>query len=256
VGTGTKVAIGCGIAVLVVGVVAIVGLGAGAYWVKGKAQQIAGDVTAKAQEIGKYEKEANRNPFNAPSDGVIDESRLVKFLDVRKAIYAVYEEHKSEIEELQHRPKDQKQPSLGDVVEFGGKFARLTTDIRLAQAKALAQAGMSEREYRYIQQAVYQTAWASQIQKETGAQPAQLMEQALKEAGSATQEAMQKAQQAGVPLPATPSAEDQKQSDEMMKQLAGKTGGLAVPQANMDLFRKYEADITKYAMTSLGFLGL
>src|SRR5207302_6416510 len=136
---------GCGIAVLLAGVVAIVGLGAGAYWVKGKAQQYAGDITAKAQEIGKYEQEANRNPFSAPPDGVIDEPRLLKFLDVRKAIYAVYEQHKPEIEEMERRPQDKKQPSLGDVVEFGGKFARLTSDIRLAQAKALAQAGMSER---------------------------------------------------------------------------------------------------------------
>ncbi|HXB55867.1 MAG TPA: hypothetical protein VN461_13850 [Vicinamibacteria bacterium] len=255
-GTGTKIAIGCGIAVLVGGAVVIVGLGAGAYWVKGKAQQFAGDITAKAQEIAKYEKEANRNTFSPPPDGVIAEPRLLKFLDVRKAIYAVYEQHKAEIDELQHRPKDSKQPGLGDVMELGGKLARLTSDIRLAQAKALAGTGMSDREYRYLQQAVYQTAWASQIQKETGQQPAQLMEQALKQAGDATQEAMQRAQQAGVSLPAAPSAEDQKQAGDVMKQLAGNAGGLAVPQANMDLFRKYEADIKQYAMSGLAFLGL
>jgi hypothetical protein len=33
-------------------------------------------------------------------------------------------------------------------------------------------------------------------------------------------------------------------------------GSLAVPRANVELFRKHEADIKKYAMTGLAMIGL
>ena len=38
--TGAKIAIGCGIAVVVVGIAAVVTIGMGAYWIKGKVEQI------------------------------------------------------------------------------------------------------------------------------------------------------------------------------------------------------------------------
>jgi hypothetical protein len=257
VGTGAKIAIGCGIVVLAGGVIAIVGLGAGAYWIKGKAEKFAGDIKGKSDEINKYQREANRNPFSTPADGVIDEARFQKFMDVRKGIYAVYEEHKPELDELSQRGKDKKPASLGDVMEVGGKIAHLTSDLRLAQVKGLAQAGMSESEYRFIQGAVYQSLWASQVQKESGLQPADLVEQAMKQASAATQDAMQKAQQAGASLPPGSSAEDiNKKTEETMKQVTAQTTGMRVPQANIDLFRKHEEDIKKYTMGGLGLLGL
>lgn len=262
-GTGTKIAIGCGIVVLLAGVVAIVGLGAGAYWLKGKAQQAqqyAGDLAAKAEQINKYETEANRNPFTPPSDGVIPEPRLVKFLGVRKLVSTVYEQHKPEFESFQQRTKDKKDLNLSETLEAGGKIASLVSDIRMVQVKALAEAGMSESEYRFIQQAVYHTAWASEFQKETGMQPGEMMAQSTKAGGMSTGEALRRAQeaarQAGMTLPAQPSEEDLQKTDEAMKQMADQAGSLNVPQANIDLFRKYEADIKKYAMSGLAFLGL
>ena len=39
--TGAKVAIGCGIAVVLAGIVAMVAIGGAAWWLKGKAEQIA-----------------------------------------------------------------------------------------------------------------------------------------------------------------------------------------------------------------------
>ncbi|HKC13255.1 MAG TPA: hypothetical protein VKI41_14590 [Vicinamibacteria bacterium] len=256
-GTGSKIAIGCGIAVLLGGVVVIVGLGAGAYWVKGKAQQYAGDIKAKTDEINKYEKEANRNPFTAPADGVIQEDKLQKFLGVRKDVHAVYQQHKPEFDSLSERTKHKKDMSLSETVEGATMVARLVADIRLVQMKALAAAGMSEAEYRYIQQAVYSSGWASEFQKQSGGkQPADMMAEPLKQTQTTSLDALRKAGEAGVPGASLPSEADLQKAGEAMKQLGASAEGLRVPQANIDLFRKYEADIKQYAMSGLAFAGL
>jgi hypothetical protein len=257
VGTGTKIAIGCGIAVLLGGVVVIVGLGAGAYWVKGKAEKYAGDIKAKTDEINKYEKEANRNPFTPPADGVIQEAQLLKFLAVRKQIYAVYQEHKPEFESLSDRTKHKKDLSLSETVEGATMMARLVADIRLVQLKALAAAGMSEPEYRFLQQAVYSSGWASEFQKESGGkQPADMMAETLKQTQTTGLEAIRKAGEAGVPGASLPSEADLQKAGEAMKQMGAGAETLRVPQGNIDLFRKYEADIKQYAMSGLAFAGL
>ncbi len=256
-GTGTKIAIGCGIAVLLAGVVAIVGLGAGAYWIKGKAEKYAGDIKAKSEEINKYERESNRNPFTPPADGVIQEAQLLKFLAVRKAIYAVYQQHKSEFESLSERTKGKKDLNLSETVEGATMIARLAADVRLVQLKALAAAGMSEAEYRYIQQAVYFSGWASEFQKESGGkQPADMMAEALKQTGTPGLEAIRKAGEAGAMGASPPSDADLQKMGEAIKQMSAGAEGLRVPQANLDLFHKYEADIKQYAMSGLAFLGL
>lgn len=252
-GTGTKIAIGCGIAVLLAGVVAIVGLGAGAYWLKGKAETVAGNITAKAEEISKYEKKANANPFTQPADGVIQEGRLQKFLEVRKQVYAVYEQHRPELENLEKRTKDKKEASFSDVMEAGTKLASLTADIRLAQLKGLSDVGMGEEEYRFIQMAVYQSAWASATEKETGRQASEAVSEAMKQSKEALRKGMEEAAKTGRP---GASEEDVRKAEEAMDEASRTAKALDVPKANIELFRKYEADIKKYAMHGLAFVGL
>jgi hypothetical protein len=257
VGTGTKIAIGCGITVLLGGAVVIVVLGAGAYWAKGKVEKYAGDIKGKAEEINKYEKEANRNPFTPPADGVIQEAQLLKFLAVRKQIYAVYQQHKPEFESLSERTKNKKDLSLSETVEGATMMTRLVSDVRLVQLKALAAAGMSEAEYRFIQQAVYFSGWASEFQKESGGkQPADIMAEALKQTQTTGLDAIRRAGEAGVPGASLPSEADLQKTGEAVKEMSARAEGLRVPQANIDLFHKYEADIKQYAMSGLAFAGL
>jgi hypothetical protein len=85
VGTGGKIAIGCVVVVVVLGIVAIVALGGLAFWVKGKAEQ----VTAEQSRIEELHRKANANRFTPPADGTIREDRLQKFLDIRRRVYAV-----------------------------------------------------------------------------------------------------------------------------------------------------------------------
>jgi hypothetical protein len=253
--TGAKVAIGCGIAIVVAGGVVVVGLGAGAIWLKGKVEKSGANFTAVTSEIERNRRQANANRFTPPADGVIDEARLVKFLEVRKQVYEVYAKHKPEFEAVDAKTKDKQHPGFGEIVDMGLTMGRLVADIQLVQEKALAGVGMSDAEYRYVQAAVYKTAWAAPIHDETGKQPGELLQEGLKQQKDALREAMEKARAAGVKIE-EPSATDQEKAGEAIDEAAAKTRALDVPKANIALFKKYEADIKKYAMHGLAMVGL
>ncbi len=120
---------------------------------------------------------------------------------------------------------------------------------------------MSEEEYRDIQLAVYKSAWASDAERESGKMPAEAVSESMSQAAKGMEEAMraglEAAQKGGVPGSGTLSPEDAKKAQEAMDQLGQDAGqALAVPRANVELFRKYEADIKKYAMHGLAFIGM
>jgi len=150
VGTAGKIAIGCGIALLVAGIVAIVALGGLAWWAKGKAEEFTGE----QNRIEELHRKANANPFTRPADGTISEGRLQKFLAARQRVYAVYEKHKEELDEMGKK----KQGDFGDV----RKGFALINELRLAEAQALADVGMSEDEYRFLVEQIYKSMWASE----------------------------------------------------------------------------------------------
>jgi hypothetical protein len=70
-GTGTKVAIGCG-CLLLLGAAAVFGVvGWGAWWAKGKLEQASAGLdkmTAVTEEIERFEKQANANAYQPPAD--------------------------------------------------------------------------------------------------------------------------------------------------------------------------------------------
>ena len=87
-GTGAKIAIGCGcLASAGAARRSWASSGMGAWWAKDKLTEATGGLdkmAAKADEIGRWEKKANANPYARPADGVIPEARFVKFLETRK----------------------------------------------------------------------------------------------------------------------------------------------------------------------------
>jgi hypothetical protein len=264
-GTGAKIAIGCGCIVLL-GTAAVLGVvGMGAWWAKGKLTDAAGGlerVAAKAEEIERWEKEANANAYAAPADGVIPEARFVKFLETRKRVYAVYGRYEADLRELSGKAEkagDKLSPS--ELWSAGGKLAQMAGEIRLEQMKALAAQEMSEEEYRDIQVAVYKSAWASDAEKQSGKMPAEAVSDSMSQAAKGMEDAMraglEAAQKEGVPGSGHLSEEDAKKLQEQITQMGHEAGqALAVPKANVELFRKYEADIKKYAMHGLAFIGL
>jgi hypothetical protein len=247
VSTGAKIAIGCVVALLAAGIVAVVMLGAGAYWLKGKVEEVGGNVTAKTTAIADYEKKANANPFTRPADGVVQEDRLLKFLEVRKQVFTVYEAHKADFEGMEKK----KEAGLSDIVKFGG----LVADIKLAQTKALAAVGMNETEYAFMIESIYKSAWASGFEKETGKQLSQYAEEALKQAKEAARQGNEAAKKAGAPG-AGVSPEDIEKMQKEVEDSSSSLHSLDVPKANIELFRKHEAEIKKYAMGGLEMIGL
>lgn len=214
-GTGGKIAIGCGIVALVAVVVVVLTVGAGIFWVKGKAESIV----AEQKQIQDFQQQANRNPFTEPADGVISEPRLLKFIEVRKRVYDVYLRNEAAISAL----KDKKEGDFGDV----RKAYSLMNEILLAQARAQAAEGMSDAEYAFLVQQVYKSSWAALVAESTSGR-------SVAEAAGQAAEQMEK------------TAED-----------VGETvQSLDVPAANVELFRKHEAELKRYAMSGLEWIGL
>jgi len=243
VGTGAKIAIGCAVAVAVVGIIVMAVIVGGAYWVKGKAEQVAGE----QKQIDEFQRKADANPFTRPADGRIREAQLLKFLEVRKAVFAVYQKHEKDLEARQHKQT----ADLGDV----RTVFNVINEIRLAQARAEAAQGMSSEEYHFLVEQVYKSAWASEMTKATGAK--NVSEAVSEGSDKAAREMERQAEQSDMPDQARhamrEAAEKLRKSSEDIEE---QTRSLDVPQENIELFRKYESEIKKYAMTGLEAIGL
>jgi hypothetical protein len=258
-GTGAKIAIGCGILVVVTGLAVVGGVIGLGMWGKSKIDSFA----AEQQKIQDLEKQANENAFEQPTDGIIPEARLVKFLEVRKAVYPTYQKYQTQLEGM--KTADQKkEPDFGDVQNALGALGGLN-ELRTAHVQALVAAGMSQDEYRYLVENIYKSAWASEFQKTSGGKTmTEATEDAMKQAARALE---QQAEQTPDPsLPADVQKQMREAQEQMRKQqkelekqteeAKDKAEQFEVPPANVELFRKYEADIKKYAMTGLEWLGL
>lgn len=239
--TGAKIAIGCAVAVVLAGIVTLVALGGAVWWAKGKVETVAKQVTGDQEKIQELHEKANAHPFVRPADGVLAEARLLKFLDVRRRVFGIYEKHKDEIEARTNK----EQPDFSDLT----KGLSVVNEVRLAQAQALADAGMSEDEYRFMVETVYKTLVAAQV---GGGQSAS---QAARDAMQQTAEALKGLENA------PPEVRDQMKA--MAEQLQGNADAAAqtaesldVPPENLELFKKYEAEIKKYAMGGLELIGL
>ena len=244
-GTGAKIAIGCGVALLV-GIIAFMAVvGFGAYWFKGKVDEVA----TEQKRISDFEAKAAAHSFTEPADGVIAEDRLIKFIEIRKQVFDVYEKHKDEIEAMSHK----KQGDFGDV----RKTFAFINEIRLAQARAQASVGMNPAEYQFLVAQVYKTAWASEVAKSTGGKTAS---EATEEAGEKAAGEMEKAAgegQEGLPENAREAMrQGAKEIRNQTKEAGEQLHVMDVPPQNLALFQKHEGEIRKYAMTGLEWLSL
>jgi hypothetical protein len=259
VSTGAKIAIGCAAVAFLGVVVVVVGLGGAAWWAKGRIEDVAGD----HDRIEKLQEQANRNRFSRPADGVIAEDRLVKFLDVRRRVFDVYKKYQAQIEA---RGKKE-QADFGDVTTAFG----MINEIRLAQAQAQADIGMSDDEYRFMVEQIYKTMWASEVAKSTGGktpseaasqmyeQAAQAMEKMAAEARRAEQQAKAKGDEQAEDAAEEDQEDVEDGAEELRKQAADardRAKDMDVPPANIALFRKYEPQIKQYAMSGLEWIGL
>jgi hypothetical protein len=194
---------------------------------------------------------------------VIHEDRLVKFLEVRKQMQPTYEKYRTSFETLEKAGK-KKEGDFNDLKHGLSALAGIN-DLRRALAQAQADNGMSRDEYRYMVAAIYKTAWASEIQKNnSGRTNAQITEDAMKQAARAMDEQARQTPDPNLPPEAQRAWKDaQEKAREARDKLQSETqeavesaGNLDVPPQNVALFKKYEAEIKKYAMSGLEAIGL
>ena len=257
--TGVKVAIGCAVVAMLGMIVVVVALGGAAWWAKGKVQEVTGD----EDRIESLQRQANRNEFRRPEGGVVDEARLVKFIDVRRRVYDVYKKYEKEIEARGSKEK----ADLGDL----GRAFGMINEIRLVQAQAQADVGMSDDEYRFLVEQVYKTMWAAEVARQTGGksvseaagqaydQAAKAMAEAAEQARKATAQAERSGNEAAEDAAEEAQEEVAEGAEELRREAADareRAKDMDVPPANIALFQKYEAQIKQYAMSGLEWIGL
>jgi len=130
--TGAKVAIGCGIALVLViiafGIAAVVG----GMFVKNKAEQLTGGLEAQQEASEKIQALEREHPFTAPADGVVPEDLAGKFLAVTND---AWEKIQGDMEDLSERSQDIDEggrAGLGDAM--AGVQALGRTRVALAEA--------------------------------------------------------------------------------------------------------------------------
>lgn len=249
--TGAKIAIGCAAAVLLVVLAVGMLVFGGLWWGKKKLEEATGGGLEKMaetqKEIESNERAANANAFTRPQDGVVQETQLVRFLNVRKQVFDVYQNYRDVLERA-----DKREPDLAAI----GKGIAMLSDLRLAQTRALVAQNMSSDEYAFLVEQVYKSAWASAVDKETGGKGAAGV---LREGLGQAAEALEKQLQDNPSMPAEQRRVLEEQLANMRKgaeEAAEQAEALEVPRANIELFRKHEADIKKYGMHGLEMLGL
>jgi len=131
--TGVKIAIGCGIALVLV-IIGIVVLGVvGGMFVKNKTDQLTGGLEAQQEASEKIQALEREHPFTAPADGVVPEDLAGKFFAVTDA---AWDRIQGDMEDLSDRTEeiDERggQAGLGDAM--AGVQALGRTRVALAEA--------------------------------------------------------------------------------------------------------------------------
>jgi hypothetical protein len=259
-GAGTKTLAGCGCLAIVGAAVLVAGLGVGTWWLKDRAYDLTDGLEAlvvRNHELETWERKANAHPYERRDDGVVLEERLLAFLDVRRRVHEVYASYESELVALREQAQDRTSPTTDELLAIGARAAEMFAELRLAQLKALTEAGMSEPEYSAIRTAVYVAAAAAKAESGTGKLPAEAVSQATRRLQETLRAGLERAREEGLPGMSGVSDSDLERLDEALSRMsAGGSEALTVPPANVTLFRKYEDEIEKYAMHGLAVLGL
>lgn len=244
---GAKIALGCGIAAVLAAGVAVVVVGGLAWWGIGKAKEATEGFVAAQEGVEKDLAKANANAFTPPTDGVVQEDRLIKFLAVRKRLHdEVYLKHQAMIE-AQANKKDADFSALA-------KLPLIISELRAAKARALAQQGMSEAEFGWMFRTVYGNLVLDGMARSGDGTT-------VAEADRASLKAMaEQAEQAAAAAEANPSLPAEmkqqlrdaaKQAREQAERGAEMSKALDVPPANITLFNKHRDEILKYTMGGL-----
>ncbi|MBX7184692.1 MAG: hypothetical protein K1Y01_06040 [Vicinamibacteria bacterium] len=241
--TWMKVAIGCFAVALIALFLFVAGMIGFGYWAKNKIQEVTGG----GPEVEQARKSANAVPFSRPAGGLVAEPRLVKFIEVRASVFSVYEKYRGEIESRMAKVKEGKSLDFGDI----STGLTLMGELQKAETLALAKHGMSEDEYAFITGEVYKSMWTDLGSGEASKKA--IIE--ATQAGKAAEAAMKAAESQGMPPEAREAiAKARTEIAASTEQAARDIQKVGTAPENVALFKKYEADLRKYAMPGLHIL--
>lgn len=252
---------GCGCLAIGGAAVLVAGLTLGTWWLRDQAIDLSDGLeglVVRNHEIETWEQKANAHPYEPPQGGIVPEDRLLTFIGVRRQVHQVYVDYEPQLLQLLEQAEGRAPaPSASELLSLGVRATEMYDAVRLAQVKALAEGGMSDREYTAIRNAVYLAAGAARAEAEMGRLPAEAVSQATERLRATLRAALDRARREGLPGTGRVSDEELDRIDEALAQ-AGTEGRetLSVPVENVQLFRRHEAELEKYAMHGLAVLGL
>lgn len=238
--TWMKWALGC-LGVMVIGtfllVAGLVGFG---YWAKNRLQE----AVSGGPEVEQARKAANQAPFARPANDLVAEARLEKFIKVRAEVFNVYERYKSEIDARAERLKKASTTDVSDLASDVATGFTFMSEIQKAEAFALAKQQMSEDEYAFITEQVYRSMLSGHAEELADGPSKKTRQEAADKVKAIKTEGMPKEAQEAIDAAAKQIAEGQESATKALE-------SLKVPPENAALFKKYEADLKKYAMPGL-----
>jgi hypothetical protein len=145
--TGAKVAIGCGVAVLVV----IIGLGIIGFLFYRTFEKTAGSMRAHQEASATFTQLAEEYPFEPPADGVVSAGQVQVFFEVTEDVWREIEPYVDEINalavEMEARAeRGEEEASFGEVMSGMKSMGRLLR-MRLVLAESLERHRISNDEY-------------------------------------------------------------------------------------------------------------
>ncbi len=246
------IGLGIGFGVLVLGVIAV--LVVGAFWLKGQVEDVtqgAAEFAEKAEAVEKKIADLDRRfPFQAPAKGVpvsITESRLQEYLAVRATLQPVFKTYEAKAKELEASAGDN--PGFGDAMKAMGQLSSFLNTLRSTWLDGLEAKRMSPKEFHAISAALYTSNWGVAIGDfQKTHRPA--IEEAKKslqaQLASATEPALKQALEVQV------AALDEQLAALPEQQLAPETE--RVHRANHELYTKYKTQIEEQTAHGLDLL--
>jgi len=162
-----KLAIGCGLIVLVLGV-AVVGVGV---YVAMKARTMITQFSALGA-VPEIEREVRmKAAFTPPGNGILTPSQVDKFVRVQKHVRDRLGENAAKFERTYQSLANKKQANAADLPALMSAYADLAAmfvDAKRTQVAALNDAGLGLDEYRWIRSSAYQAIGAPYLDVDFG----------------------------------------------------------------------------------------
>jgi hypothetical protein len=149
-----KLAIGCGIAVLVIGVVVV---GAG-YYIYGKARSTSAQLAQLGQVHDIEQGVKVQTPFIVPASGELTQAQVDKLMKVTSRVHERLDKDMATFQSTYKALAEKKQATAADLPALMSAYRDLAADwlaAKKVQVDALNEVGLSLQEYRWIRSTCY-----------------------------------------------------------------------------------------------------